>query len=219
MRMPEFDFPCLRGAMVRQQLIARGITDQAVLRVMGELPRERFVEPIDWDEAYEDHPLGIACDQTISQPYIVALMTQMLELRPGLRVLEVGTGSGYQAAVLAALGAQVWSIERHAQLSELANRALVACQLAEKVQLQVGDGSEGWPENAPYDRMILTCCAPGLPPVLTAQLAEGGLLVAPVQQGEEQRLQLVRKENGKLAVTESLPVLFVPLIGRYGFPH
>ncbi len=217
MRRPDFDFTARREEMVRQQLAARDITDAAVRRVMADLPREEFVNPVDWDEAYEDHPLGIECDQTISQPYIVALMTQLLQIRPGVRVLEIGTGSGYQTAVLAALGARVWSVERHRELARTAQRALARCGFSKGVHLRAGDGSIGWPEAAPFDRILLTCCAPQLPPVMLEQLTIDGLLLSPVEQDGDQVLRLTRRTPSGFETHDLLPVRFVPLIGRNGY--
>lgn len=216
MRRPDLNFIARRERMVREHLAARDITDAAVLAAMGSLPREEFVNPIDWDEAYEDHPLGIACDQTISQPYIVALMTQLLELQPGMKVLEIGTGSGYQTAVLARVGARVWSAERHRELARAAQRALARCGLGKGIHLRAGDGSAGWPEAAPFDRILLTCCAPELPPVLLEQLGIGGMLLAPVEKDGDQVLRRTRRTAAGFTSEDLLPVRFVPLIGRFG---
>ncbi len=213
---PEFDFEEMRAEMVEHQLKARGITDSNVLAAMGTVPRHEFVQPVDWDEAYEDHPLAIACSQTISQPYIVALMTQMLELSPGNKVLEIGTGCGYQSAVLAELGCEVYSVERHRSLSQLAAKNLEKCGYS--VNLKVADGSLGWAENAPYERIIMTCCAPELKEGLIGQLANGGIMVAPVARGDEQILQTVSKSaSGEITVKDGIYVVFVPLIGENGY--
>lgn len=220
MKKPEFNFIELRAQMVDEQLRERDITDEAVLQAFLRVPREDFVEPVDWDEAYEDHPLGIECGQTISQPYMVALMTQLLELRPDLRVLEIGTGSGYQAAILAELGAKVFSVERFSLLSQQAARALEKNNYLRRVTLRVGDGSVGWPEEGPFDRIILTCCAPNPPLWLRDQLAAGGRIIAPVQHGAGQMLQILEHDGqGGLCVRDVLPVIFVNLIGRQGYPE
>ncbi len=217
MATPEapFDFAAERAQMTREQLARRGIVNPEVLRVMGGVPRHEFISPADWDEAYADRPLGIACRQTISQPYIVAYMTEALELRPGLRVLEIGTGSGYQTAVLAALGAEVFTVERFAELSETAQARLERLKLTEKVHFRVGDGSVGWPEDAPFDRIIVTAAAPELPAPLRRQLAEGGVLVAPVGK-RRQKLELGRVEKGLYQSRLDLEVIFVPLVGAAG---
>ena len=212
-----FDFDYLREKMVADQLVARGIKDENVLAAMRSVPREYFVNPVDWDEAYEDHPLNIACQQTISQPYIVAYMTEMLALQAGMRVLEIGTGSGYQTAVLSAMGVHVFSLERHENLSQGARDALKKVKLHNRVILKVCDGSIGWKEKAPFDRIIMTCCAPSLKHCLLAQLEDGGIMVAPVQLGGEQVLQKVSKAGGKVLLENMLPVSFVPLIGENGF--
>jgi protein-L-isoaspartate(D-aspartate) O-methyltransferase len=200
-----------RADMVSRQIRRRGIADEAVLQAMGRVPRHAFVPTSQLSAAYEDCALPIGHGATISQPYVVALMTEALRIEPGLRVLEVGTGSGYQAAVLAACGVSVFSIERIAALHDRAARALVDTGFAD-VRLRVGDGSRGWPEEAPFDRIIVTAAAPAVPEALMDQLAEGGVLVAPV--GDEW-LQIVRvytKSGDGLQVTDLEGVRFVPLI-------
>lgn len=214
---PEFDFEQMREEMVEHQLRARDITDERILAAMGRVLRHEFVEPMDWDEAYEDHPLQIGCGQTISQPYIVALMSQMLQVEHGCRVLEIGTGCGYQTAVLAELGAEVYSVERHEKLVQIAGKNLE--KYATNVHLKLADGSLGWSEQAPYERIIMTCCAPELKQQLLDQLADGGIMVAPVADENGQVLQIVRKINGKLETHESIGVIFVPLIGEDGYPE
>ena len=201
-----------RQAMVARQLQRRDITDPRVLIAMGTVPRHRFVPAALASRAYGDYPLPIGEDQTISQPYIVALMTQWAEVRPGDRVLEVGTGSGYQAAVLAELTDQVWSIEL---LPELARQA--AQRLQElgygRVRVRCGDGYQGWPEAAPFDAILVTAAAPQAPPALTAQLKEGGRLVIPLgPPGGAQTLKRYRQVQGKLVEEASLAVRFVPLV-------
>jgi protein-L-isoaspartate(D-aspartate) O-methyltransferase len=206
-----------RQSMVDRQLQARGIDDPRVLRAMSRVPRERFVPEGTRHAAYFDRALPIECDQTISQPYIVGLMTQALELKGDERVLEIGTGSGYQAAVLSELAREVVTLERHAELSNRAGRILAALGCA-NVRLVVGDGSLGWPEFAPYDRIIVTAAARECPPRLFEQLAEGGVLVIPLGDEESQMLVAIRKIDGRATVAELSPCRFVPLIGAGGWP-
>jgi protein-L-isoaspartate(D-aspartate) O-methyltransferase len=206
------DFQDARQTMVARQLQRRDITDPRVLIAMGTVPRHRFVPEALASQAYGDHPLPIGSGQTISQPYIVALMSQWAEVAPADKVLEVGTGSGYQAAVLAELAAKVFSIEL---LPELASQA--AARLKElgygRVQVRSGDGYRGWPEEAPFDAILVTAAAPGVPPALTAQLKEGGRLVIPLGTPYgTQTLMRLRKVQGKLVQEDSLAVRFVPLV-------
>ena len=183
------------------------IRDERVLAVMERVPRHRFIpEPLRGADAYGDHPCPIGFGQTISQPYIAAYMTQALAVRPGEKVLEIGTGSGYQAAVLAELGADVYSMERIPELAEHA-RSL----LGGSVHLRCGDGYEGWPEAAPFDAILGTCAPDDVPPALPEQLAEGGRMMLPVGEGS-QRLVMLRKQNGKMIRTEDLVVRFVPMV-------
>ena len=213
-----FDFVALRQEMVKRDLAGRGIIAERVLAALNAVPREYFVNAVDWDEAYADMPLGIACNQTISQPYVVALMSEMLEVAADMRVLEIGTGSGYQSAVLSALGAKVFSVERYEVLSRSARDALKKTGLIRNVMLRVSDGSIGWSENAPYDRIILTCCAPEIPEVLLAQLtADNGILVAPVATAKGQVLRKIVSSQGEYTLTDSVSVRFVPLVGEKGY--
>jgi protein-L-isoaspartate(D-aspartate) O-methyltransferase len=213
----EFDFAELRQRMVREQLERRDIRDPLVLEAFGTVERHRFIEPSSWDEAYEDHPVRIGCDQTISQPYIVALMTQALQAEPGQRVLEIGTGSGYQTAILAAMGLEVHTLERHEPLLERAAAVLSDLGLDERVAYLLGDGTLGHPEAAPYDRIIVTAAAPEVPPALREQLSpEGGVMVLPVGRGSQELLRL-RREGESLERESLLPVVFVPLVGEQGF--
>ena len=213
-----FDFVALRQEMVKRDLAGRGIIAERVLAALNAVPREYFVNAVDWDEAYADMPLGIACNQTISQPYVVALMSEMLEVAADMRVLEIGTGSGYQSAVLSALGAKVFSVERYEVLSRSARDALKKTGLIRNVMLRVSDGSIGWSENAPYDRIILTCCAPEIPEVLLAQLtADKGILVAPVATAKGQVLRKIVSSQGEYTLTDSVSVRFVPLVGEKGY--
>ncbi|MBM4372451.1 MAG: protein-L-isoaspartate(D-aspartate) O-methyltransferase [Deltaproteobacteria bacterium] len=198
--------------MVAEQLEARDITDPRVLQAMRRVPRHLFVpEPLR-DQAFGDHPLPIGHQQTISQPYIVASMTQALEIQPGHRVLEIGTGSGYQAAVLAELGAQVFSIEIVAPLAARARETLASLGL-DGIRLRTGDGWAGWPEEAPFDRIMLTAAPEDVPPPLLEQLAPGGLLIAPLGRGT-QDLVLVRRTETGWERKVLYGVRFVPMTGR-----
>lgn len=200
-----------REAMIERHLRARGILNPRVLEAMRRVPREAFVHPADAAAAYEDRALGIGHSQTISQPYIVALMTDALDLRGGERVLEIGTGSGYQAAVLAAMGAEVFTIERHAPLAEIARERLNRLGVG-GVHVRVGDGRLGWPEEAPFDRVIITAATDEIPPAVWEQLAEGGVAVAPLGTTDEQILQQVRKIGGRPMRQPLVGCRFVPLL-------
>ena len=206
-----------RERMVAEQLEARGIEDAGVLAAMRQVPRHLFVDPELQDRAYEDTPLPIGERQTISQPYMVALMSETLALRPGERVLEVGTGSGYQAAVLAELGAVVISLERLPMLAERARRVLGALGYLERVTVEVADGSLGWPAGAPYDAVVVTAAAPAIPRPLVPQLGPGGRLVLPM--GEEEMQTLVRIRRGPEGLVEDClgACRFVPLRGSHGW--
>jgi protein-L-isoaspartate(D-aspartate) O-methyltransferase len=208
-RMPE------RIDMVETQIAARGITDPRLLRALRQVPRHRFVPSSAQGAAYADHPLPIGHDQTISQPYIVALMTHLADLQPGEKVLEVGTGSGYQAAVLAELGVTVYTIEIVEPLGRQAARALTAAGY-EGVHTRIGDGWAGWPEAAPFDAILVTAAPERIPPALLAQLdPEGGRLVIPVgPQGGEQMLRVVTRRGEDTTTSEALPVRFVPMTGQ-----
>jgi protein-L-isoaspartate(D-aspartate) O-methyltransferase len=209
--------------MVDEQLIARGIADPSTLAAMGKVERERFVPPDLRHRAYDDGALAIGGGQTISQPYIVARMTELLGLAAWSAVhparspaaLDVGTGSGYQAAVLAELGARVTSIERDAGLAAAARDRL--SDLAERIVIVVGDGSEGWPEGAPYDAIVVGAAAPEVPEPLVEQLADGARLVIPIGRRDAQRIVLVRRDGARTLRTEHDPCVFVPLVGHHGF--
>lgn len=196
--------------MVREQLEARGITNAAVLDAMRRVPRHHFVPPLLHDQAYGDHPLPIGLGQTISQPYIVAYMTELAAPARGARVLEVGTGSGYQAAVLAALGAEVYSIEIIPELAEQAREALRAAGYG-GVRVRTGDGYVGWPEAAPFDAILVTAAPDHVPPALIAQLAENGRLVIPVGT-VVQEMMLIRRTAHGVIEQRTIPVRFVPLV-------
>ena len=202
--------------MVESQLRARGVRDERVLAAMAKVPRHEFAPESYRDQAYEDHPLPIGEGQTISQPYIVAVMLEALELSPDDRVLEVGTGSGYLTALLAELVGEVISIERHAVLADAARDLLRHLGYA-NVKVIVGDGSRGYPPAAPYDAIIVSAAAPELPPALVAQLTEGGRMIVPVGAEDSQQLQLIRRENGKPRVALRELCRFVPLVSGNGY--
>ena len=206
---PSFDLA--RELMLRKQLRRRGIHDRGVLDAMARVPRERFIAESARPLAYADRALAIPCGQTISQPYIVALMTQALELSGKEKVLEVGTGSGYQTAILAERSRQVVTIERHAELSRWAESLLGELGYRNVTCIH-GDGSLGWPAEAPYDRIIVTAAAPSCPQPLLAQLADPGVLLIPVGPGDSQELQAIRREGGKQTVTHLSYCRFVPLV-------
>lgn len=212
------DLEAAKQQMLRNQLQRRGIHDQAVLAAMAKVPRERFVAPELRDEAYADRALAIDCCQTISQPYIVAVMSQALECSGQEKVLEIGTGSGYQTAILAELAREVISIERHAELSAQA-KAVLSELGYQNVTLIVGDGTLGWPEQAPYDRVIVTAAAAKFPPALFEQLADGGILVIPTGGPSYQTLQSIRKTGDSPNTLDLLPCQFVPLVGAQGWPE
>jgi len=202
--------------MVERQLRERGIRDERVLAAMGKVPRENFVAPEFAREAYADGPLPIGAGQTVSQPYMVAAMVEALDVQPTDRVLEVGTGTGYEAAVLGELAAEVWTIERHAELADKA-RAILAELGYRNVHVICGDGSLGLPEQAPFDKILVAAGAPHAPPSLIAQLAEGGRLAVPVGNRVEQQLQVVRKIGGEIMTTSHVLCCFVPLVGAEGW--
>jgi len=195
----------------------KGIRDVRVLNAIGEVPREAFVPPELRDEAYEDHPLPIGEGQTISQPYVVALMTEALMLEGSERVLEIGTGSGYQTAILCTLASHVVSIERFERLAASAARRLHTLGFR-NFEVHVGDGTKGWPPTAPYQACVVTAGAPAVPEPLVEQLASNGRLVIPVGDRDSQTLVRVLKQNGGFVRTDLGPVRFVPLIGEYGWP-
>jgi len=212
----ESDFCLMRERMIRDQLIARDIVDPRVLDAMRTVPRHRFIPANLHPMAYADGPLPIGNNQTISQPYIVALMTQMLELSPDDVVLEIGTGSGYQAAILSRLAACVYSLERFVQLGNRAARTLAELG-CDNVEVHIGDGSQGLPDMAPFDAIVVTAAAPAIPGPLRGQLADGGRLVLPVGDDRQQMLQRVRRTGPTWKIENLIPVMFVPLFGRHGF--
>ena len=196
--------------MVEQQLKGRDIKDQRVLLAMGKVPREEFVPPESRAASYEDGPLPIGYDQTISQPYIVAFMTEQLRLKPSDRVLEIGTGSGYQAAILAELASEIYSIEIVEPLARGAEATLQRLGY-KNVHLKIGDGYKGWPEAAPFDAIIVTCAPDKVPQPLIDQLKDGGRMIIPVGERFAQQLYLLEKKNGQLKESATLPVRFVPM--------
>lgn len=207
---PAQDFNRLREKMVSDQLVRRGIKSKSVLDAMKKVERHLFVPRHVQSQAYGDHPLGIGEGQTISQPYIVAFMTEILSLNPTDRVLEIGTGSGYQAAILAEICKDVYTIEIISLLGNRADSLLKALKY-QNISVRIGDGYQGWPEEAPFDAIIVTCSPSKVPQPLQDQLKEGGRMIIPVGESYTQELVLVTKEKGKLKQQSRLPVLFVPM--------
>ncbi len=210
------DFASARAQMVKRQLVARGIIDTRVLAAMQEVERHLFVEKRLQSEAYSDNPLPIGEDQTISQPYMVAVMTEALDLDGDERVLEIGTGSGYQAGILSRLCKWVYTVERLSPLSEQARTVLRSCGY-DNISFLVADGTRGWPAQAPFDGIIVTAGSPRIPDTLVEQLADGGLLVIPVGDRFSQTLKKVRKAGQKTYVESHTGCRFVDLIGEYGW--
>jgi protein-L-isoaspartate(D-aspartate) O-methyltransferase len=210
------EFALNRKRMLEQQIAARGIHDPRVLAVMGSIERHCFVAADDLAWAYADGPLPIGHGQTISQPYIVALMTELLELEPADRVLEVGGGCGYQAAVLGELAAEVHSVEVIPELAQQAEKTLAGLGYTH-VHIHTGDGSQGWPEAAPYNRILVAAAAPEVPQPLLDQLAEGGNLVIPVGGRSVQQLEVWKRTGNEFNRRVNLEVCFVPLRGRFGW--
>jgi protein-L-isoaspartate(D-aspartate) O-methyltransferase len=207
------EFGAQRQRMVKEQLVPRGIRDERVLAAMGKVPREEFVSEDLLAKAYTDQALPIGNDQTISQPFIVALMTEQLRLQPTDRVLEVGTGSGYQTAILAELVKEVYTIEIIEPLAQSASARLSRLGY-QNAHVKTGDGYAGWPDVAPFDAIIVTCAPDKVPPPLAAQLKEGGRMIVPVGSGIDQQLFLLEKKDGQLAERVILPVRFVPMSGE-----
>jgi protein-L-isoaspartate(D-aspartate) O-methyltransferase len=205
-----------RTRMVEEQLRVRGVHDELVLRAMSAVPREEFVVERYREQAYGDHPLPIPLGQTVSQPYIVARMLEAIQVKSGDKVLEVGTGTGYEAAVLAQMGVKVFSVERHAELAALARIHLGQLHY-DGVTVITGDGSEGLPAEAPFEAIVVAAAVPDLPPALFDQLAEGGSMVIPVGPPDLQVLSLIRKQNGQMVRTRLEDCRFVPLIGKQGY--
>jgi protein-L-isoaspartate(D-aspartate) O-methyltransferase len=214
--LTQTDAELLRREMVERQLRKRGIRDERVLTAMLNVPRHEFVPPALAAEAYTDRPLPIGHEQTISQPFMVAAMTAALELSGGERALEIGAGSGYQAAVLSLLAREVHTVEMHEDLANDTAERLRRLGY-DNVQVHIGDGTLGWPDAAPFEAIVVTAAAPGIPPPLAAQLAEGGRLVIPVGTPDEQRLLRVVKHGDALTERELYHCRFVPLVGQYGW--
>jgi protein-L-isoaspartate(D-aspartate) O-methyltransferase len=215
-KLKSMDLPGARERMVATQIAGRGVTDERVLAAMRDVPRHLFVPEALVREAYDDRPLPIGEGQTISQPYMVAAMTAALAPAPTDRVLEVGTGSGYQAAILARLAQSVVTIERHPPLAARAEMTLAALGIS-NVRVVVGDGSSGYAPEAPYERILVTAGAPEVPGPLKAQLADGGRLVMPVGPETFQRVMLIERRGNLYTEHEGEGCVFVPLIGRYGW--
>lgn len=210
------DFAALREKMVKEQLIPRGIKEPGVLAAFGKVPRHKFVPEKYLDSAYADLPLPIGAGQTISQPYMAALMTQCLELSGEQSVLEIGTGSGYQAAILAELAGKVYSVERLDALAKQSQRRLQDLGY-QNIRIKVADGSAGWPEFAPYDKIIVTAASPAIPRPFIEQLNIGAKLVIPVGGSANQVLTQVVKHKDKIETEELCGCVFVPLLGEYGW--
>ncbi len=200
-----------RQRMVADQLRARGIQSEKVLRAMLRVPREQFVPHNLVSRAYSDQALPIDCEQTISQPYIVALMTEALDLNGNERVLEIGTGSGYQTAILAELASEIFTIERHADLQQTAQTRLDRLGYS-NIHFRIADGHDGWPDQAPFDRIIITAAAPHCPPALLDQLSPHGILVGPFGSPESQTIQAIRRHHGHEQSISLTPCRFVPLV-------
>ena len=209
----EADFYAERQEMVKEQVVMRGIADENVIAAMRAVPRHLFVPVMVRRFAYDDRPLPIGHYQTISQPFMVALMSEKLGVKPGDRVLEIGTGSGYQAAVLAQMGMKVHTIEIVEPLGKEAE-ALLKNLGYKEVKVKVGDGFRGWPEYAPFDAVIVTCAPEKVPPPLVEQTREGGRIVIPVGKPSDQKLYVMEKKEGRLEKEAVLPVLFVPMTGE-----
>lgn len=205
-----------RAAMVQKYMIERGITDERVIAAMRKVPRHVFVDQTFLHEAYKDKALPIGFGQTISHPTTVAYMTQLLELKGAERILEIGTGSGYQAAVLAEMGAKMFSIERIAGLAERA-RSIFEQLGYYSIAVKIGDGTVGWTAHAPYDRIIITAASPEVPESLLRQLAEQGRMLIPVEEKSQQKLLIITRETGEYHILEDYTRKFVPLIGKEGW--
>ncbi|MEK6665121.1 MAG: protein-L-isoaspartate(D-aspartate) O-methyltransferase [candidate division NC10 bacterium] len=213
---PTARFARERERMVEEQLVRRGITDARVLEAMRKVPRHLFVEEALRDRAYGDHPLPIGEGQTISQPYIVGIMTQLLHLTGSEKVLEIGTGTGYQTAVLAELARRVCSVERIASLAARARATLEAMGYT-NVWVRTADGTFGWPDEAPFDRILVSAAAPAVPEPLFEQLVEGGRMVLPVGDPFAQTLTVVDRVGGEKKISADSGCVFVKLIGKYGW--
>ena len=207
------DLAAQRNTMVEQQIAARGVSDPATLQAMRTVPRHEFLPLRLREEAYADYPLPIGHGQTISQPFIVAFMTEAIRPQPGEKILEIGAGSGYQAAILAQMGADVYTVEIVEPLAEMARQTLERLGY-QKAHVKHGDGYRGWPEHAPFEAIIVTCAPDKIPHDLVAQLKEGGRMIIPVGGGMNQELVLLRKHGDKIEKQSVLPVRFVPMTGE-----
>ncbi len=210
--MDEAAYAAARSRMIAEQVRARGVRDPRVLEAMERVPRHLFVPSAQRDQAYEDHPIPIGLGQTISQPYIVAFMTEALRVEVAHRVLEIGAGSGYQTAVLAELGATVYAIELIDELAERAQRLLQELHYT-NVHVRAGDGYAGWPEHAPYDRIIVAAAPEDIPPAFIEQLVDGGILAIPLGVFN-QELRVIRRNGEMLETVGTMPVRFVPMIRK-----
>jgi protein-L-isoaspartate(D-aspartate) O-methyltransferase len=211
-------FAVKRQKMVAEQIRARGVTDPKVIEAMVKVERHMFVPAEYAERAYDDGPLPIGYGQTISQPYIVAYMTEILQPGSSDRILEIGTGSGYQAAILARICSHVYTIEVIPQLGERAKNLLAVLGF-ENISVRIGDGYQGWPEHAPFDAIIVTCAPTHIPKALQEQLREGGRMIIPVGDRYVQELVLLEKIDGKMKKKSVLPVMFVPMIDEHGKPY
>jgi protein-L-isoaspartate(D-aspartate) O-methyltransferase len=214
--MKEYDFEKLKEDMISTQIVKRGITDERIIDALRNVPRHLFVPHNKLEYAYQDSPLPIGCGQTISQPYIVALMTELVDVKPGMRILEIGTGSGYQSAILCYLGGEVYTIER---IQSLAKRAQeIFSSLGYRIKVKVGDGTLGWQEYAPYDRIIVTAATPQISPYWRNQLKIGGKIIVPLGGPFHQDLTVIEKfPEEKFEEKRICGCIFVPLIGEYGY--
>lgn len=210
------NFSALRKKMVEEQLIPRGIKDKKVLEAFQKVPRHNFVPKRYLDSAYEDFPLSIGEGQTISQPYMVALMTECLGLSGGETILEIGAGSGYQAAILAELASRVYTVERVVSLAEGARTCLKNLDY-KNIQIEIGDGTRGWPEFAPYEGIVVTAAAPDIPKPLIEQLRIKGKFVIPIGGSFNQMLTVITKHKDRIETKQICGCVFVPLLGKYGW--
>jgi protein-L-isoaspartate(D-aspartate) O-methyltransferase len=210
------DMATLRTRMVEEQLRARGVRNERLLAAMGKVPRERFIAPELQREAYADGPLPIGAGQTISQPLMVAMMVELLNVQPTDRVLEIGAGTGYEAAILGELAAEVWTIERQPELADRARKVLAELGYG-NVRVVCGDGSTGLAEQAPFAKIVVAAGAPDVPPSLITQLQEGGTMAVPVGGRADQQLQVIHKRDGQVFAAPHTLCCFVPLVGSEGW--
>jgi len=215
---PEINYALLRKKMVEEQLIPRGISNPKVIDAFLKVERHRFIPEKLRENSYADFPVPIGEGQTISQPYIVALMTESLDLSGESKVLEIGTGSGYQTAILAELSKEVYTVERFSSLAEKAGSLFQELGYS-NINMKTGDGSLGWKEEAPFSRIIVTAASPGLPPPLIEQLSEGGKIVLPLGETYSQALTIIEKKQGQINKETVCSCVFVPLVGKYGQNH